>query len=413
MEMTYLSGSPEELKQAIAADPNIFISGFKRKVLRVYDDRITLQHTVITSGLNKVSKKRYYRLKNLGTIVYKVKEQKGRKFLFSYDVSKNGVREIPPFTYDARVSDAILNLCQNQIGDCPYDFSYSAKIIWYWKPLLVSPSGHTCPSFKTSQFKILKGISPRTSTRIDLAKKLLRGHYRKDLGKAVLNHNDLESVINFVSIPGIFDFFGVDTIVDFLNDSYPLSVALSYAPELARLCSMEIPRQHRRKLLMDRYIGFDTILLLTQLHDAGVEYSLKGSISEVHNRLSMQVLKIRDELNFVPFEYSEEFLNLVDLGFSLPETPDELRNLSAEYSNCSAGYIDLIRGGITVILTYPNYNAMLEIRDGNLKQCLGKYNKSLDSEHFWEICDKLLESGIIKDVPESCWGYKERETVAA
>lgn len=413
MEMIYLSGSPEELKQAIEEDPNIFIKDFKRKVLRVYDDRITIQHTDITSGLNKVSKKRYYRFKDLDTIVYKVKEQKGRKFLFSYSVSKNGVREISPQTYDHRVRNAIISLCQNKIGDCPYDFTYSVQIIWYWKPLLVSPSGRICPTFKASQFKILKGISPRTSTRIDLAKKLFPGHYRKDLGKAVLNRPSLEEVIDFASIPGIFDFFGVDTIVDFLNGSFPLSGALAYAPELARICSLEIPRQHRRKLLMGRYLGFDTILLIIQMHDAGAEYSLKGSIAEVHNRLSMQVLKIKDELNFVPFEYSEEFLNLVGLGFSLPETPDELRNLSAEYSNCSAGYVDLVRVGTTVILTYPHYNAMLEIRDGNLKQCLGKYNNNLDSEHFWEICDILLESGIIKNVSSTCWGYKERELVAA
>lgn len=101
MKMTYLSGSPEKLKQAVATDPNIFIKDFKRKVLRVYDDRITIQNTEITSGLNKVSKKRYYRFKDLDTIVYKVKEQKGRKFLFSYNVSKKGVYEIPPLTYDA------------------------------------------------------------------------------------------------------------------------------------------------------------------------------------------------------------------------------------------------------------------------------------------------------------------------
>lgn len=213
-KVTYLLGDTESLRKAIKE--NEYVKNFSRQTLIEHKDKVTINSVKITSGINKKSGKRFYSFKKIASVSCKIIEYKGAKYLNCYIIRFNGrkrsIEECRPDLLSPRASKAIYDMCSELIGPHPKGLDMYQALAWYWKPLVYKSP------FSVSNYKELRGISPRTSTMSDVVVKLT-GKFYQGICDYLTETDHLESsIIYLINMKNILDNVGEKTLTYLLED---------------------------------------------------------------------------------------------------------------------------------------------------------------------------------------------------
>jgi len=428
LEKIYLTGSPEQIDEAIKDSPDAYMK-FNRTVMRIYDDRITIQSVVVTTGLNSKSNKRYRSFKTIGYESYKIKESKGVKYLSSYDITIyrgkiHRLYEKVPVRLQAQVKNRVMDLCKKHIGDPPSDLKCD-PLLWYWKPLparLGFFRGRyrdiSTNSRRFSQYKCLNGISPRTSTLDDLGKKLFGKNYCKSVKRLILASENINTV---TSISKSFDkwveHMGLEnsvqyyaSVLSFLKkqDDYLDYSEADMESVLAQVdMILDVPRRNISKFVRPKDINLIN----------GIKYSMKvlkwfnpeymydvdfsATPSEIKSRISKLNKKYRAlwgdtafDADTPSYSYSSTINKALEYSFIVPRDRKELTEFSILFDNDSHLFHDKILSGESTILVHPSYDAMIEITNGSIVQIYGKKDRKLSKPDFIELVELIVFCGL-------------------
>ena len=390
--------------------------------MKVYDDGVNYRFWGIYTGTNKHSGKRWFKKIVTVNTSFKVRTLKnGRKYLYIWDVKGKHPVEVSLVknspAYPEPVLKAVRELCHREIGPTPawvhqIDAPYpNIDLIYFSKPnaLLFLP---TMVSLGDSSYFASKGkYSLRTSDPTSIFKKMLKDRYSKKLSGLLRGKVDPDTLLVISECPPEIK---SEWIIDYVKESRKKGVVKF--PSFGNNTFRSVPSSLIRKVFIDatnsRYYVLDSLRMLDKLIDSGVEIDVKSILKkhakEYHDILVELELELRDKMFSTPFEHSitlpEE---VISAGFRLPESPKDLHGWATLFGNCVYSYRQQVKTGESIILNRNDHVCIEISSDGVLRQYLGKFNRSVSPEDFWEGVNILLESGIIKSEPNDlCWGYQ-------
>lgn len=406
-------------------------------LLKCGEGHLLYVYEYLYSGTNKHSGKRWFKKVSGKKVSYKIRELKGKKFLYiwSIDEGKKTVRDVLPsfLSVPDKTYGFVLDMCTNLIGPHPGGLSDMERLVFYNRPLGLGKKDIDT-TYRGHINVLPRKLSLRTSSFQDYTRVLCPKRYRKDLVKALANSRSFEVNNIYMNAP---ENIHTDWIVEALNVCSDINFPRYLRDNIENISKL-VPAKHQRKFIVHpnhEYV-WDIFQMITQ-HDLVTSDQLfKGSVGAVHERVVkisnefIEEQRIKDAENqkkaeALPFKFPEEYNNVLtaleEMWFEVGRTKGIMNSWSTSMNNCISGYTSEASKGRGLYLGYHKDGKLLaniEIKfdtpytfPGTVKQCLGRYNRNLDSNDFWEIMEILDAFGVIilDDVPSSgIWGYVER-----
>ena len=384
------------------------------------DDSVSYKRTTSYTGINKHSGKRWFRVETDSHYTFKVRQLKnGRKYLYIWDIPTNRKKRNHPVDIEstwlphyipATALNKVIEFCEKEIGPVPGYISTDSTTIlnFYSRPnsLLLTDLGSG--GLKN------KKLSLRTSDPADIMKHFMGSKYSSKLSGLLRNKTSVASLRAMSLYP---EEFKTDWIIEDIRNkiaSVHTFRVMTYQDYVVDV----LPESMRRKFFLDflkypslvndiiRYlvvldITREEFVKFKQYFGKGYEY-----LHTLHETLYDLEVQKRDVEYSQPFELDPLPKDLCEEGFRLPENKKDLQHWSNHFSNCVSTYASEVSRKETVVLN-RNDEVCLEIRDKKLVQYLGKYNRNVTPEMFWDGVDILLKYDMIDEQPnESCWGYQ-------
>lgn len=396
----------------------------------VKEDSITYKCTQSYTGINKHSGKRWFKVVTILHLTYKIRElSNGKKYLYVWSIPTNRkVRNHPidipvsEFPRDETLNDLVVKFCGNHIGKIP---EYLGDLtLWNAVGYYSRPNHYLFPGMSGEPNSIIRkaGLSPRTSDPNDIMKFYLGGRYSKKLAGLLRGRSSNVFLRSLSLLPKMFKTeWLVESIKNLLSErpntfftsylSFNLSdymediVSLGFRRNLLGLL-IEHPDTVNDIFRLYRRIGVTKETFKDYKNNLTSDYQ---QLREEHDRLSELARSIEDQNYTKPYELEPIPENLSGLGFRLPTSNKDLSDWSKHFNNCVSGYAREVSNEETLVLNW-NDEVCLEIRDKKLVQYLGKYNRNVTPEMFWDGVDILLKYDMIDETPDSsCWGYQEQQ----
>lgn len=437
---------PKEYRTSTYSGP---VSVQTNRAVRINDETFSLITSSLLSGINRYSKKRWYRWQETSAYVVSLKKKnpKGKPQLRVYDISSFPHKSILDISASPRSFSTILNSAPFEVQQMFSDFMYSRLMVdipsedytrpWYiWADEVVTPIlvKNAYPGLEVFQhnvdwlfayFGILSG-GLREETPIDYTRKLFaKKYYRKDLVKALVAA-PLELHSRAVSAAGLVP---TDWIIEGLRNDPRRALPGArqfYTAEERRTFRMflrAVPPRLRRRYVVGEDTPTGYLLDIPRIMNDttfNIDFRRYRSIQEIHEAWMTNLgntSNIDEQLTtngIIPLNKQTEKL----ISVSIPEfeivpatTREDLINWSNEMNNCIRGYYyDACQDNKSYLGVYHNGQLManVEIVDGNVTQFLGKYNNGFaaNMDKVKPILNTWINAKAIKPTYQSAWGLK-------
>lgn len=378
VERIYIRGRPEQLREAVRRD------GFVKHFPRIYyykksDTHLIVKYEFITSGINKTSGKRYYNFKVNRIDSFKIVDGPGRKFLNCYSITFPGkpgsnrrgklVKELNPRDMFSGVSDLVLRMCKEFIGDSPYETNILDALLWYWKPLYVF-----IKKGAISHHKELRGISARTSSLEDLSMKIFGSD----------SEHFVDSLRYGVKLSEVVPCISLFKRLDQSSDKYPefaqrlVKMSNFSGKEYILLGAEHVPDMYLEKIVYEcGELYLENLGLLCKFVES-IDFS--EDVSTLTDKLLLSDILCRNYNRDFDTNVDKELFH--DFGFNVVENNREL--IPFVYNNQDSDILGFYRKN-TTFLIYEGDTLLRMDEDGIIDGIIHADGSSVDDSEVREL----------------------------